>query len=224
MRNKCPACTLPIGLYRSRIMERVVTEVLVPCPNAKHGCKEKFSYGKELAHEKKCAFAPCYCPARNCNYSGVYKDLYSHYDVKHRVTSDNFSCGYPHNACVSVREGLLVLEEYRDGPLVVVQSFKEPQGVCVSVNCIAPSAPGVVKYSYELSYSRGGNNMTFGSGEMNRIRKVSFETPEKDFMLIPYYHQGEVNVLKVLHICIRRVVEEEEAEEEEEEHEDEDED
>ncbi|CAE5963142.1 unnamed protein product [Arabidopsis arenosa] len=91
LRHKCPSCSLPIGNYRSRIMEKVVKAVIVPCPNAKHGCTETFSYGKELVHEKKCSFALCYCPAPKCNYSGVYKDLYSHYAAKHKDTYHRFS-------------------------------------------------------------------------------------------------------------------------------------
>ncbi|CAE5963144.1 unnamed protein product [Arabidopsis arenosa] len=37
LRNKCPACTLPIGKYRCKIMEKVVEAVIVPCPN---GCTD----------------------------------------------------------------------------------------------------------------------------------------------------------------------------------------
>lgn len=73
LRSKCPVCALPIGNYRCRIMERDVEAIIVPCPNAKHGCTEKFSYGKEIAHEKECGFALCYCPTPNCKYTGVYK-------------------------------------------------------------------------------------------------------------------------------------------------------
>lgn len=32
-----------------------------------------------------------------------------------------------------------------------------------------------------------GNTTTFVSSEMNKIQKVSFQTPEKDFMLVPNY-------------------------------------
>ncbi|XP_019095324.1 PREDICTED: E3 ubiquitin-protein ligase SINA-like 2 [Camelina sativa] len=57
VKNKCPACTLPIN-YRSKIVERLVKAIIMPCPNAKLGCTETFSYGKELVHEKTCRFAP----------------------------------------------------------------------------------------------------------------------------------------------------------------------
>ncbi|EOA35546.1 hypothetical protein CARUB_v10020752mg [Capsella rubella] len=226
LRNKCPSCALPIGNYRSRIMERVLEAVFVPCPNAKHGCTEKFSYGKELVHEKDCNFSLCYCPAPNCNYTGMYKDLYSHFYANHDNSWNLFGCGNSTGAWLRMSEKLLVLQEYRGGPLVAVQCFKEPQGVYVTVNCIAPSVPGVGEYSYKLSYKMpmGGNTMTFKSPEMNRIQKVSFETPEKDFMLVPYYFLGEQSALK-MEICIHKLEKyEEEADEEEDEDEDEEED
>ncbi|KAF8100009.1 hypothetical protein N665_0233s0011 [Sinapis alba] len=220
LRNKCPACTLPIGNHRCRIMERIVEAVTVPCPNAKHGCTEKFSYGKELAHEKECTFALCYCPSPNCNYAGVYKDLYSHYDANHKDTSKRFVCGTLHNTFLCTDSKISVLQEYRDGPLVVVQCFEVAQGMSVTVNCIAPSAPRVGKFSYNLTYSMGRHTVTFGSAEMNRIQKVSFQTPEDDFMSIPSYLIAPI-IVKNLRICIRRLEEEEVEEEASEEEEDE---
>ncbi|XP_006302255.2 E3 ubiquitin-protein ligase SINA-like 2 [Capsella rubella] len=225
LRHICPSCTLPIGIYRCRIMEEVVKAVIVPCPNAKHGCTETFSYGKELIHEKKCSFALCYCPASNCNYSGVYKDLYSHYAANHKNIYKRFSYGYSHHACLGIDCNIVVFQEYGDGPLVVVQCFKEPQGVFLTANCIAPSAPGVGNLSYDLSYSTAGKTVTFKSSEMNRIQKVSFQTPEKDFMIIPDYLLSRVGLLKSIRICIRNLgKEKEKTEDEEEEEEDEDED
>ncbi|CAH2046210.1 unnamed protein product [Thlaspi arvense] len=203
--NKCPVCKSPIGKYRCRVSERVLEAITVPCPNAQHGCAEKFSYGAELVHEKECAYALCYCPAPNCNYRGVYKDLYSHYYANHSHTRNCFS------------SGILVIDQgCDDGALVVVQSFKEPHGVYVTVNCIAPCAPEVNKFSYKLVYSLGGNTMMFGSREMNRIQKVSFKTPEKDFLLVPYYLQGDKEILEMLEICIHWLEEDEDEEEDQE--------
>ncbi|KAF3522334.1 hypothetical protein F2Q69_00050875 [Brassica cretica] len=116
-------------------MERVVEAIIVPCT-------EKFSYGKEIAHEKECDFALCYCPTLNCKYTGV-------------------------GAWLSTSEKILILQESSDGPLVVLQCFNEPQGMYVTVNCIAHSAPGVGRFSYHLSYSFGDATMTFELEEMN---------------------------------------------------------
>ncbi|EOA34069.1 hypothetical protein CARUB_v10021568mg [Capsella rubella] len=205
LRHICPSCTLPIGIYRCRIMEEVVKAIIVPCPNTKHGCTETFSYGKELVHEKKCVFSMCYCPAPNCNYRGLYKDLYIHfYRTHYSHMEDKFNCGRPNEAWLRINEKMVVLQELKisdDGPLVVVQCFNEPGGWYVTVNCIAPSAPGVGEYSFDLKYQApaGGEKqiMRFYSSEMNRIQKVSFQTPEKDFMLIPHYFQDRRNSIKM---------------------------
>lgn len=116
-----------------------------------------------------------------------------------------FMCGRSSGAWISTREKILILQESSDGPLVVLQCFNEPQGMYVTVNCIAPSAPGFGRFSYHLSYTVGDATMTFE--EMNRLQKVSWETPEKDFMLVTYYIVGEKLRLKMV-ICMRRLEEE----------------
>ncbi|KAH0919816.1 hypothetical protein HID58_027476, partial [Brassica napus] len=202
LRSKCPSCTLPIGVYRNRMMERVVEAVIVPCPNAKHGCTEMFSYGKELVHEKECSFALCYCPRRGCNYAGLCKDLYRHY-YNCSSAREYFRCGYNVQAWMHIRDKILVLQEGREGPLVAIQCFEEEQGVYVTVNCIAPCVPGVSEFSFQLSYSSYGGadkTMSFGLGEMNRIQKVCFQTPDKDFMFVPHYFLAGRTSLK-MNIC-----------------------
>ncbi|ESQ28277.1 hypothetical protein EUTSA_v10018806mg [Eutrema salsugineum] len=217
LRNQCPSCTLPIGNIRNRGMERVLEAVTLPCPNGKHGCTKKFSYGKELAHEKECSFALCYCPAPQCSYTGKYKDLYRHYDANHG--KEHFRCGHTSDAWVHSNEMITVLQEYRDGPLVVVQcfekiqGFEESQGVYVTVNCIAPpSAPGVGEFSYKLTSSNHGDGKSDEMRKMKRIQKVSFQPPEKDFMLIPRYFLLQHPYALKMNICIRRLEEEEEVE------------
>ncbi|KAL1207002.1 E3 ubiquitin-protein ligase SINA-like 2 [Cardamine amara subsp. amara] len=59
LRNKCPARALTIGHFRCRAMERVIKGVIVECPNAKFGCTQKFSYGKQITHEKECSYSLC---------------------------------------------------------------------------------------------------------------------------------------------------------------------
>ena len=45
--------------------------------------------------------------------------------------------------------------------------------------------------------------MSFGLSEMSRIQKVSFQTPEKDFMFVPprYFLDGRTDLK--MKICIR---------------------
>ncbi|XP_010496731.1 PREDICTED: E3 ubiquitin-protein ligase SINA-like 2 [Camelina sativa] len=117
-------------------MESVLESVIVPCRNAEHGCKEKFSYGKELVHEKECCVYMCYCPAPDCNYKGMHKNLYCHYYAKHEANCSRFTCGQYDAAWLRISKKILVLQEYEDGPLVVVHCFKAAHGVYVTVNCI----------------------------------------------------------------------------------------
>ncbi|KAG2321523.1 hypothetical protein Bca4012_057415 [Brassica carinata] len=87
--------------------------------------------------------------------------------------------------------------------------FEEEHGVYVAVNCISPCAPGVSEFSFQLSYRIyvGGKTMSFGLRKMNRIQKVSFETPDKDFICVPRNFL-EGRTLK-MEICIERQGEEE---------------
>ncbi|KAL1206998.1 E3 ubiquitin-protein ligase SINA-like 7 [Cardamine amara subsp. amara] len=77
--NKCPACASSIGQIRCRAMESVLESIFVPCRNEKLGCTQNVSYVKESTHAKECYFSPCSCPVQDCDYTGSYKDLYSHY-------------------------------------------------------------------------------------------------------------------------------------------------
>ncbi|EFH64784.1 hypothetical protein ARALYDRAFT_894337 [Arabidopsis lyrata subsp. lyrata] len=90
LRNKCLVCTLTIGINSNNGEN---------CGNwkeslsyAQHGCPKKFCNNKELlVHEKECRFSPCYCPAPNCNYMGVYKDLNCPYYANHKDKWNQFS-------------------------------------------------------------------------------------------------------------------------------------
>ncbi|KAL0844986.1 hypothetical protein Bca101_018232 [Brassica carinata] len=161
LKNKCPSCALPVGHSRCRAMETVVKSVFLPCQNAKYGCTETVAFGKEPTHEKVCTFAEyCCCPVQDCNYAGPYLDLYRHY--------------------VSPASSHLALGEQ------ILQCFREPFGVYVTVSCIAPSIRKVGQFSYELIYTVDGQTMSYKSSEMKKIREVSFQTPQDSYMLIPH--------------------------------------
>ncbi|CAA0319667.1 unnamed protein product [Arabidopsis thaliana] len=226
VKYKCPYCSLRIGFFRSRILEKIVEAVVVSCPNAKYGCTEKIPYDNESesAHERVCEFTLCYCPEPECKYTGVYTDLYRHYHAEHKTDHSWFKCGEYNNAWLHFtgeKLSFLVLQEYEDGPLVVVQCSMESHGICVTVNCIAPCAPGVGEFSCHLIYRNGSEKITFESKKMNKIQKVSPENhvanykpipyylrgEASNFMSIPYYLLDEASILK-MQICIRRSGEE----------------
>ncbi|EOA34180.1 hypothetical protein CARUB_v10021683mg [Capsella rubella] len=201
--NKCPSCTLPLGNYRCLILEKVVEAVIVPCGNAKHGCLEKLSYCKKLAHEKVCDSYVLHCPAPECNYSAFHLDLYRHYTSCHKASSSRFRCGQYDDALINIREQVLVLQEYDDLPLFILQSFMGAHGVHVAVNVLAPSAQGLWELGYDLIYQRGNERFTHESEEMTRIQRVSFEAPVVNYMYIPYSSLDESLVVK-MQIRIRK--------------------
>ncbi|EOA17827.1 hypothetical protein CARUB_v10006228mg [Capsella rubella] len=144
--NKCPSCHLLVGHKRCIAMESVLESVYVPCPNAKFGCNLKIPYGKEPTHERECTFSQCLCPVEYCNYTCSYRNLYAHhcfYTHHGSYSSNGFTCGN----FVSVQ-------------MNIMQCFKEPCGVYVTVSCIAPPNPEVGRFSYHLSYTVDGQTMT----------------------------------------------------------------
>ncbi|XP_024014475.1 E3 ubiquitin-protein ligase SINA-like 7 [Eutrema salsugineum] len=154
--NKCPSCDSPVGQIRCRAMERVISAIIVPCPNAKLGCTKSFSYGTELTHEKECAFSRCYCPAENCDYTGSYKDIYSHFDVHKGEARYNYQFLFDEYSIINfelTEFTSVVLKGHEAGILFVVQCFSEPHGVCVTVSCIAPS---VLEVGHESSETEVG--------------------------------------------------------------------
>ncbi|RID66022.1 hypothetical protein BRARA_D01188 [Brassica rapa] len=197
--NKCPACASPIGDKRCRAMENVLESIFTPCPNAKMGCTKNVSYGKESTHLKQCSFSLCSCPVVNCRYAGSYKNLSDHYCLTHPDSecSDCFICGLSFTVQTNISDKILVLWEYKKHLLFTVECFEEPYGVNVGVSCIAPCAPEVGEFSYNLSYTVDGHTV-------KRVLQVSGQTPQENFMLIPHSFllRGELLDLK---LCIKKL-------------------
>ncbi|EOA24318.1 hypothetical protein CARUB_v10017558mg [Capsella rubella] len=186
VRNRCPSCTLPIGYVRCRAMEKVIEASRVSCPNAKYGCKENTSYGNRYSHEKLCVYAPCSCPIRNCNYTGYYKYLNNHARAEHKDDMIPFKWNTRLTISLDLNEKTTILQEENNGHMIVVQVFKALYAVYVSVSCIAPSVPGVGKFSCSLAKITVNNLLKQGF-MLKNIQKVKNEHPEDGFMLIPSY-------------------------------------
>ncbi|ESQ47268.1 hypothetical protein EUTSA_v10028270mg [Eutrema salsugineum] len=198
--NICPYCDFPIGQIHCSAMERVLQSVLVPCPNAKLGCTKSFSYGTELTHKRECIFSRCYCPAENCDYSGSYKDLYSHFGIHKGRGRYNylFLFDQPAEIYFELSEYTsVVMKENKNGLLFVVHCFREPHGIYVTVNFIAPSAVEVGDFSCHISSLVKNYYMVFVLPKIKGIRKMSFETPKEDFMLVPSYFLRGSQALKL---------------------------
>ncbi|XP_010454972.1 PREDICTED: E3 ubiquitin-protein ligase SINA-like 7 [Camelina sativa] len=206
--SKCPSCALPIGRIRCRAMESVLRSISIPCPNAKLGCTKNVSYGLESTHVKECIFSRCSCPALDCDYTGSYKDICRHYYTYNSDPAtvhlyEPLMYNISFNVRMNISDKIKIYVDDISDRLFAVQCFREPYGVCVTVSCIAPSAPELGKFSYHLSYTVDGDTMTYESADLKRIHKVSFQTPLEKFMLIPHSAlRGEMLEMK---LTIRKV-------------------
>ncbi|KAL0730149.1 hypothetical protein Bca4012_026242 [Brassica carinata] len=190
LRNKCPLCSFPIGDKRCRAMEKVIESTGILCSVL--GCTKIVCYRELSAHEKECTFSLCVCPVPDCKYTASYKDVYDHYNSDHQKISslerpmlDMFTSGMSFIIELNINDKVSIMREHEKSLLFAFQCFRKLYGVCVTVCCIAPSSPEVEEFSYDLSYNMGGQNMIYKSLKVKRIRKVSLQIPQDNFMLIP---------------------------------------
>ncbi|CAL9224545.1 unnamed protein product [Arabidopsis halleri] len=208
---KCPSCALPIGHNRCRAMESVLESILIPCSNAKLGCTKNVSYGKESTHEKECIFSLCFCPIPNCNHRGLFKDLYSHFDVHRNIGRDDSHFAF--GKYMEIRFGLsetpfMVMKEYKEGLLFVVQCHSKAQetGLYVTVSCIsiAPSSLEVGNFSCHISTTVAKRTILYTSMKVKNTQKLSFKIPQEDFMFIPSYILGGYRQFE-LEVCVSKL-------------------
>ncbi|XP_010474150.1 PREDICTED: E3 ubiquitin-protein ligase SINA-like 4 [Camelina sativa] len=201
LKKRCSFCKLPIGDVRCRAMEKVIKAGLVSCSNAMYGCKESTAYGnKLLSHERVCVFAPCSCPVKDCNYIGSYKDLNSHFRGAHK-RSPGYIFGLELRRSIifcleqDVSDQMIIFQEEKEGDVIVVESFTGSEGVYVTVSHIAPTVPGVRKFSSSLARIQEHSTLRLGLRVKNiqKWRKLE-EQPEDDFLLIPSYMLSGVHI------------------------------
>ncbi|CAE6201964.1 unnamed protein product [Arabidopsis arenosa] len=209
--NKCPACTLPVGHNRCRAMESILESISVPCENAKFGCTKKVSYGKQSTHEKECTFSPCFCPIQNCNYSGLYKDVYYHFAIHRDI--GRVDCWFVLGEFVELdfdfkERAIMGMNAYKEDLLFTVQCLSDPNGITyVTVSCIAPSLPEVGAFSCHISTTFHERAIVYNSMKVKNIRKLSFQIPQEDFMLVPSYFLCGRQSFK-LKICVNKLSQE----------------
>ncbi|KAK3137250.1 hypothetical protein QOZ80_5BG0449780 [Eleusine coracana subsp. coracana] len=90
----CHVCGAASGFRRRcHAMERLVGTVLVPCPNAAHGCDSKPAYhDRREAHARACQHAPCRCPDEACRFVGSTDELMLHFAAVHGWPCSTKAC------------------------------------------------------------------------------------------------------------------------------------
>ncbi|KAG7586023.1 Zinc finger SIAH-type [Arabidopsis thaliana x Arabidopsis arenosa] len=191
LNKRCSFCRCNIGDIRCRAMEKVIEASLVPCRNAKHGCKETTTYCNQSSHEKVCFYAQCSCPVSNCNYIGSYTNLKRHAcSTAHAWDEDDvlipFVFDRPRIFTMNLgKKKTVVFKEEKEGDLIVVQAFKGSEGVYVTVNRIAHMALGIRGFSCSLAKLNQYSTVRIGT-MVKKIQKVREQMdPQDDVMWIP---------------------------------------
>ncbi|CAH8351931.1 unnamed protein product [Eruca vesicaria subsp. sativa] len=203
----CPSCKSPKGYNRCRAMERVIEACRVPWPNAKYWCKENTSFGNRSSHEKQCLFAPCFCPVplNDCNYVGSDKNLRNHIRSKHKDHVIPIVLDTPLTLVMGSSEKIgACFQEKKYGELFVVQAFRKSYGLAVSVNCIAPLAHGLGRFSCCMDVKAEPNIKLKQVFMVKEVQKVSHEEPKDSFMLIPSHMLMLTDWSFAIDICFSR--------------------
>ncbi|PNX79622.1 ubiquitin [Trifolium pratense] len=168
----------------------------MPCPNAKHGCKEKIRYIDNRKHEEECIHGPCYCPLLGCDFVASSEELSNHFSHKHGDFQIRFS--YGHNFVVSLKSNdeTIVLQEENDGKLFILNNSTTILRNAVNTCCIRPNS-FVSEYSYGMLARSQKCELKLQSFAKN-VPQFTLATLSSEFLVIPF---GSSKPLK-LEICI----------------------
>ncbi|CAJ2652959.1 unnamed protein product [Trifolium pratense] len=194
-KNKCHKCSLSISSEHCKAIEKLLFSVTMPCPNAKHGCKDIIRYIYRN-HEEQCIHGPCYCPQLDCDFVASSEVLSNHFSDKHKNSQIKFS--YGHNFVVSMKsnEETIVLQEENDGKLFILNNSTMILGNAVNICCIRPSS-FVSEYSYGMLAWSPKCELKLQSFAKN-VPRFTLPTLSSEFLAIPF---GSSEILK-LEICI----------------------
>ena len=168
----------------------------MPCPNAKHGCKEKISY-TDRKHEEKCIYVLCDCPLSGCDFAASSEVLSNHFRHKHGDSQIKFSYGYSFTVSLNSNDEIIVLQEEYDGKLFILNNRSMLLGNAVNLCCIGPNS-SESDYSYDILATSQICKLKLQSF-MKNVQQVPLATLSSELLVIPFPFGSEP--LK-LDICI----------------------
>ncbi|KAI4299774.1 hypothetical protein L6164_033201 [Bauhinia variegata] len=135
VKNKCPMCSKLI-CNRCKAIENVLKSVQISCANAPFGCEKTTSYSKKKGHEKKCSYAPCFCPRAGCNFVASSKELALHFRSEHGWSPISFEFGAYFSVSLNISDEITILQEKNDGNLFVLSNDVKDDRYVIGVTCI----------------------------------------------------------------------------------------
>ncbi|CAM0878969.1 unnamed protein product [Alopecurus aequalis] len=193
----CSACRdkLPeserTASQRSYGMERVVTNIKVPC---KHGCNSKIIYYHKDKHDRMCLKGPCICPVSDCDFFAPTAVLMDHLTTLHGYPSKSFKYCVPFE--IPAQTGSHVLHGGYDHLFLLDMAPPESLGHAVSlVRVERPDAPDGPTIGCSVCFSCFKGHY--------QVSSLNIESPSQlmqSFCVVPKVPDGETDV--VLNITI----------------------
>ncbi|XP_031095814.1 uncharacterized protein LOC115999972 [Ipomoea triloba] len=173
-----------------------------PCGNVKYGCIATMDYVNRKDHEESCAYAPCVCPIRNCDFMDSSIQLSHHFSSRHWDSGRRFQYDCPIRVSVGKNEPFLVLQAEQDGMLFLLSRGTESIGHRVMVTSIRPSNTKS-HYSYDLVSEKGSSSLRLKSFAQNFPGRIEagFTPQDLDFLLVPFSYANPSGKLE-LEVCI----------------------
>ncbi|KAI4994680.1 hypothetical protein ZWY2020_034321 [Hordeum vulgare] len=154
--DKCCLCSLPTVYNRCHMVENVVESIKLACPNTSHGCTARINYYQKEDHEKRCQYAPCFCPETGCSFSGPTEVLREHFLTEHDWCYGENNLRYGKTYRIKTLLGVLgpTVLTSNDGHLFLINMTMESLGGVISVCCIEPHNSGS-RFKCRLALSCG---------------------------------------------------------------------
>ncbi|CAH9094657.1 unnamed protein product [Cuscuta epithymum] len=169
-----------------------------PCGNTSYGCLVTMDCVNSKDHAEFCAYAPCICPIKTCDFIDSSIQLSHHFSSCHWDSGRRFQYNSPLRVSLGKKEPLLVLQAEEDGMLFLLSRETESIGYRVMITSIRPSTT-TTHYSYDIVSEKGSSSLRLQSVAQNFPGRIEGFPP--DFLLIPFTYMSSSGKLE-FDVCI----------------------
>ncbi|KAL6531852.1 E3 ubiquitin-protein ligase siah2 [Orobanche minor] len=204
MKKICPLCYTSTGCYSSynhcKGLENIIGTAIIPCKNAKRGCKMRMRLPYHSYHEQLCPHATCFCPYPSCPFTGSHENLYLHFGIKHEADITRFTYGTTFSLCVDINQEHLFLQEKHSSVIFILNHQVREHERVIYIDCVGTR---ILRYKFEYQ-------LTAKSMETYRALECvpqiyakwpKHNMPLKHYLTVPSKFAGHSGLLS-LSICI----------------------
>ncbi|KAL6502549.1 E3 ubiquitin-protein ligase siah2 [Orobanche hederae] len=149
MKKICPLCYTSTGCYsynHCKGLENIIGTAIIPCKNAKRGCKMRMRLRYHSYHEQLCPHATCFCPYPSCPFTGSHENLYLHFGIKHEADITRFTYGTTFSLCVDINQEHLFLQEKHSSVIFILDHQVREHERVIYIDCVGTK---ILRYKFE---------------------------------------------------------------------------